>query len=121
MEANLFNDGDTVTNKLDGRKGVILSHERLYSQWYYRINFFGDNFTGIVKEDHLKAERPLEWATVQADLRAGVYGDWFEVRDAVVNQMIAEGHEEIGSSDINHVAFGMVKAGDLTPTTIERG
>ena len=61
----------------------------------------------------MEATERIEWATVQADLRAGVYGDWFEVRDAVVNKMIAEGHEEIGSSDINHVAFGMVRSGEL--------
>lgn len=62
-------------------------------------------------------EARIEWATVQADLRAGVYGDWHEVRQAVVDRMIEEGHEEIGSSDINHVAYGMVCAGDL----VERG
>lgn len=65
----------------------------------------------INQEEAMEAR--IEWATVQADLRAGVYGDWHEVRQVVIDRMIEEGHEEIGSSDINHVAYGMVCAGDL--------
>ena len=48
-----FQDGEMVTNTRDGRSGVIVSAECLYSEWYYRINFLGDDYTGQVKEKFL--------------------------------------------------------------------
>jgi hypothetical protein len=56
----------------------------------------------------------LNWDQVQTDLRAGVYGDWREIRDRIARE---EGEEHPGhgitSSDINHIAYGMVRVGEL--------
>lgn len=56
-----------------------------------------------------------DWKQTQDDLRAGVYGDWSEIRTRIAEDFAAEspGHG-LGSSDVNHIAYGWVKSGMLT-------
>jgi hypothetical protein len=56
-----------------------------------------------------------DWPRVQNELRAGVYGEWPEIRDqiAVYFAALAPG-EGLGSSDVNHIAYEWVKSGRLT-------
>jgi hypothetical protein len=56
-----------------------------------------------------------DWQEIQIDLRDGVYGDWNEIRQNICEglSLLHPGHG-ISSSDINHVAYGMVTGGDLT-------
>lgn len=58
-----------------------------------------------------------DWMEVQNDLRAGLYGYWPLVRDQLVREAIENGAEEIGSSDINHIAYSAVKSGALVKLT----
>lgn len=54
----------------------------------------------------------LDWTTVQRDLRANVYGDWPTIRHSLcVIEAADYPGEGIGSSDINHMAFGWVRSG----------
>jgi hypothetical protein len=59
-----------------------------------------------------------DWKQIQEDLRAGVYGDWNEIRHNIAEDFAAEspGHG-LGSSDINHIAYGWVKSERLTKPT----
>lgn len=61
-----------------------------------------------------------DWQQIQEDLRAGVYGDWHEVRHEIAEDFAthSEGHG-LGSSDINHIAYGWVKSGRLTKPTCQ--
>lgn len=63
-------------------------------------------------ENTTRPTTDLDWTTVQADLRANVYGDWQTIRHALC---VIEGDrnpgEGIGSSDVNHMAFGWVRSG----------
>jgi hypothetical protein len=68
-----------------------------------------------------------DWKEIQDDLRDGKYGPWNLVRVMVEEKIIVErqayerayeeeyGIQGISSSDINYVAYGMVRSGDLKP------
>lgn len=63
------------------------------------------------------------WEQVFDDVKAGVYGDWHDLRRQAEHQILNErrmdgmdpGEHGIGSSDINHVLYGMIKSGEIQP------
>jgi hypothetical protein len=59
---------------------------------------------------------PDDWPAIQSDLRAGVYGDWQSIRSMIAEQFAEEAPGQgISSSDFNHIAYGMVRSGELVP------
>ena len=61
-----------------------------------------------------------DWRQVQDDLRAGVYGPWREVVRRVCHELADRRGDDaalhgISSSDVNHVAYSMVRSGELRP------
>lgn len=59
-----------------------------------------------------------DWKQIQDDLRAGKYGAWSDIRRSISERWSAENPGMgISSSDFNHIAYGMVKSGELTRVT----
>lgn len=57
-----------------------------------------------------------DWDEVQENLRNDVYGAWHNIRSYIAEKWSEENPGEgIGSSDFNHIAYDMVKSGELVP------
>lgn len=55
-----------------------------------------------------------DWKKIQDDLRNNCYGDWEEIRNELCEtESRRHPGQGISSSDINHMAYGAVKSGEL--------
>lgn len=58
-----------------------------------------------------------KWNRIQKDARDGKWGDWQDLRHALCERASERNPDEgIGSSDINHMVYGLVSSNeDMSP------